>query len=110
MNIQDWIDKGYKTWPTNKTDINKLADIGLQKRIDDSKGKKYFITVYAYDWTNEPRMPTQGWHFMPTIQFSEDTFPTTDVTFHSENIEQIEAMADLFWKTLNYPYYEKWEE
>jgi hypothetical protein len=111
MTPQSWIDKGYKLRkirPAEK-EIYKLADIFLQKRIDDEQGKKYFIDVYGYDWTNEPRVPND-WHFMPTVQYREAAFPTITVTLHEENIEKIEKICEHLWESLQCPYYEPWED
>lgn len=117
---QDWIDAGYKRWETNKTEINKLADFGLQKRIDDETGKKYFITVYVYDWRPYKERGHIGpeFGFMPDVQFgefgeSEDTnvSPIIDVTYHvreTDTVEKIEKFYEDMWEHLKRPYYERW--
>ena len=50
--VQDFINRGYKRFE-NHAEFNHAA-FGLQKRIDDEHGKKYFITVWAYEWTYYP--------------------------------------------------------
>jgi hypothetical protein len=46
---KDFIDAGYKRFNPNG---QKNADFGLQKLISDDKGKKYYLTVFAYSLTS----------------------------------------------------------
>lgn len=113
--VQEWLDKGYRRYEVapNNRELNKLASFMLQKRLDDEKGKKYFITVYCYDRKNYPdymrnNMPEIG--YMPTAHFSlRDDRPFFNIEMNAPNsVEEAESYFELFWETLNNPYYEEW--
>ena len=40
MKPEDWIEAGYKRFEFGDKKLNKRADFGLQKRVDDEQGKK----------------------------------------------------------------------
>lgn len=115
--VDEWIARGYRRHDFNKDDerariINKNSDFILQKRFDDSTGKKYFITVYVYNRLSYPVelrqvMPEYG--FMPTAHFSlRDAQPFFNIEMNSpQSIDQVESYFEMFWDTLNRPYYEK---
>lgn len=118
MEPQEWIDRGYRRWETNKRNFHKLADFGLQKRFDDEVGKKYFITVYVYDWEyNNLHRGRVGsrWDYSPTIRFGdyEENIVTFDVTYHfdveRDTIEKMEQFFEDLWIFAKKPYYEKWD-
>ena len=110
----DWISSGYKRYevPEWNREINKLADFLLQKRVDDERGKKYFITVYCYDRSRYPgymqvHMPEIG--FMPTANFNlGDDKPFFNVEINAINsVDQTEEYMERFWELLGRPYYEE---
>lgn len=100
--IQEWLDAGYKIWATNKSQLNKLADFGLQKKIEDDKGIRYHITCFCYEQLI-PHITSVT--VMPTCQFTEADFCTTDITLHTQSIEETETVCNLIWETLGKPYY-----
>ena len=51
LTIQDWLDAGYKRY--NGNHFNN-ADFLLQRRFDDANGKKYFIDIWVYEYSNMP--------------------------------------------------------
>jgi hypothetical protein len=53
--IQPFLDAGFKKFPKN--DFQEYAEFGLQKRIEDEKGTKYFVTLYVYDFSKIPNYP-----------------------------------------------------
>jgi hypothetical protein len=111
---QEWIDRGYRRYDISyeRREMNKLADFMLQKRFDDEVGKKYFITVYCYDRKKYPpehqkNLPEFG--YMPTAHFAlRDNNPFFNIEMNGiNNIDEVESYFELFWNTLNQPYYEK---
>lgn len=113
MTPEDWEAKGYKRFQSGHK--FKLEDFGLQKRIDDEKGKKYFITVYVYDRSRYPDFPlntNDRWGFMPELYFNRpDDLISTTTTMHLHNhsIEQVEEEAEKLWVHFGSYYAEKWE-
>jgi len=69
--LQDWLDRGYRRFEIADymRSINKNADFMLQKRFDDERGKKYYITVYCYD---RSRYPEHAREYLPEIGFMTD--------------------------------------
>lgn len=109
MAPDDWIAAGYKKFNSKHT--KQWAEFGLQKRFDDVKGKKYFITVYAYDnscfkeFNNLP-----AWSFQPEVQF--DNGNVFDIVLGSGGLISIEYVEEFFeniWQTLSCKHYEEWE-
>lgn len=128
MTPDDWIAAGYKRFDVANKEMNKLADFLLQKRFDDDKGKKYFITVYCYDRTKYPEHYRQ-WlidnrshvgintiGYMPTAQFVlGDNLPHFDIEMSgiesmTGGIKAVEDWFEVFWKVFRQPYYEKYAD
>ncbi len=114
LTIQDWLDAGYKRYGK---DLHKSADFLLQKRFDDSEGKKYFIDIWVYEHSryeycsrNSALPPVS---FQPEVQFQRGDKMTLDMTFimnQDSTIAEIEQEVECFWLFLEKPYYSKWEE
>jgi hypothetical protein len=110
---QEWIDRGYRYHdiPYKQRELNRLADFMLQKRFDDENGKKYYITVYCYDRKKYPVEYRDNTEFgyMPTAHFSlRDNNPFFNIEMNGiNNIDEVESYFELFWNTLNRPYYEE---
>ena len=112
---QDWLAAGYNQCAVNKY-TSQYASFLLQKRIDDHKGKKYFITVLTYD--NQSLGLQSKWSFAPTVQFQlASDKPVVNVELITRNdkdsvvtsILDIETLLDKMWKDLGEPYYELWD-
>lgn len=118
MTLDDWIAAGYKRYEVTNRELNKLADFLLQKRFDDDEGKKYFITVYCYDWTTypEPHIRNKPIAYMPTAQFVlGDNLPHFNIEMNgiesmTGGIKAVEDWFEVFWKVFRQPYYERWED
>lgn len=118
LTVEDWTDRGYKRFEIsdNARDINKLADFMLQRRFDDGKGKKYFITVYCYDRNRYPAHIRERLHerygFMPTVHMSlRDNQPFFNIEMNGiTSIDEVESYMEKFWLMLDKPYYEEWDE
>jgi hypothetical protein len=110
---KDWLDAGYKRFPTSKDPVlGRMADFGLQRKVADDRGICYFLTVYVYDWTKDPPIPgRKGWAFMPELYFTAKTFPSMDITFRADDlsIQEIEEYVRRLWIKLDCPYYEYFE-
>jgi len=106
---QDFIDAGYKRFVTK----NKGADFGLQKLISDKQGKKYYLTVYAYDFRKYEA--GRDISFMPDIQFriekhSDDEYFFTINMGGNLSVERIESECEKLWEHFGRPYYEEWDK
>lgn len=112
MTEQDFIDAGYKRFNPNG---HKNADFGLQKLISDEKGKKYYLTVLAYDWTKYPHHFGDPISFMPDVQFRIKKH-SNDEYFFSINmggnlsVERIESECEKLWEHFGRLYYEEWDK
>jgi len=114
LTIQDWLDAGYKRYDNYQY---KSADFLLQKRFDDSEGKKYFIDIWVYEhskhdyYSRNSALPSVS--FQPEVQFRRDPEITINVTFilnQDSTIVEIEQQFECLWLFLEKPYYEKFNE
>ena len=114
--IMEWLSAGYKRFELHDKSLNKLADFGLQKLFRDDTGKRYYITVYAYDRSRYPGYPWEDalpepYGFMPTAQFNL-TLGEHRVFFNVEmngkiDIAEMEVWFELLWEMFGKPYYSK---
>ena len=111
----DFIKAGYRKYPIGSFDRSTtLADFSLQKRIDDDKGKKYFITIYVYDYvkSNHAGKMQKDWGFAPKSQFCRGKHPTIDtelIVDTNTSIEEIEATFEALFTASGAEYYELWD-
>jgi hypothetical protein len=106
---QDFIDAGYKKFHQT---FHNNADFGLQKLIHDEKGKRYYITVFVYDWTKYPQFQhIHPFGFQPEVQFKLPSGIYLDVSQLVNNdttVKQIEyTFAEIFEK-MRCDYYDIW--
>lgn len=111
MDIQDFLDAGYRKFTQNnlKTYTNEF----LQKRFDNSIGKKYFITVGIYDNRKYvDQFKVDPFSFEPESQFESNgvTFNITMLSSSSTTIKKIEDFFESTWQKMNCEYYEKFNE
>lgn len=84
---QDMIDNGYNIFTSNY----KKALRGFQKRFDDDKGKKYFITIWHYNHAEQLDRSD--------IDKKDSYTADTQFRFNKENKDQtcnIEFWGDIF--------------
>lgn len=114
LTTQDWLDAGYRRYDSRNV---KYADFLLQKRFDDTEGKKYYIDVWAYDnrqfefYRNNPAL--SPWSYQPEVQFQRQEEMTLNITFlmnKDSTIFDIEKEVEAMWVFLGKPHYEKWED
>jgi len=109
----DFLLNGYKRFDGSSAAL-KHADYLLQRCIRDDKGKKYYITVYVYNYDacNHPHL--KGLSFMPEVQFREDgVCPTVDITYHDDRYTTLEMLENFFeslWVHLGRPYDERYDQ
>lgn len=110
LTAQDFIDKGYKQF--KQTNWNH-SDFGLQKCVYDDKGKKYYITVWAYDWTKHPELHTiSPMSFEPDLQFKlpEGLSMNFQLLLNNDStVDQIETKVEEIWIKLGCLHYELYE-
>jgi hypothetical protein len=107
---KDFIDNGYKRF--TQQFLNK-ADYGLQKLIKDDKGKRYYITVYAFDFTKHGFGFTQKIGYQPEVQFKtqDGIYLQVSMILHKDStVEQIELHYRSLFDKMQIEYYELWSE
>ena len=101
MNLQDWTDAGYTKF-SNVKHVRPYASYGLQKKITDSSGVRYFIIVYVYEYHDHIS-------FAPDIQFRTiDRFTVnSDLILESTStIKEVESFFDRLWEITGSVYYD----
>lgn len=104
------ISRGYSKHVAGHYTTFKHTDILYQKRISDSKGKKYFINIWyypanRYGYTDLPES------IQAEVQFNGDgvTDEYVDVTLFTKDIDKIEEVFENMWVKLGLGYCELWE-
>jgi len=102
---------GYK--PHSNT-LSRYALYGMEKRIEDQFGTKYFIHVEVFQ--PYPNQDREGYNFDVAVQFIDHDYfgvgkkPTINMTYIDDadtTIEDIEEFFEGAWGFLNCPYYER---
>ena len=102
---------GYKKF---KSTLSQYALFGMEKRIEDQFGTKYFIHVEVFG--PYPHQCPTTYNFDTTVQFIDnDHFevgkkPTINMTYIDDEHTTIEAIEYFFeraWEFLGCPYYER---
>ena len=102
---------GYKSYPNT---LSRYALYGMEKRIEDQFGTKYFIHVEVFE--PHPHQDPESNNFDVAVQFIDcDYFevgkkPTINMTYLDDadtTIEDIEQFFEGAWEFLDCPYYER---
>ena len=111
MTDQDFIERGYKEFRPTSLD-SPYVEKCFQKRFDDDRGKKYFITVKKWEgWTH----PHTGDKSPPGYEYDIQMYKkgdhdAIDILFHSTwSIEAVEDYMEKLWNTGLFDYYELWD-
>ncbi len=104
------LEAGYKQFRVHHKEFCK---VGYQKRFDDERGKKYFITIYEYDHRDLIAMG----HTCPEFSYGPDCqFETYGTTFDvkmlcddSKTVQDVEAFYERLWASMGCDYYEEWD-
>ena len=114
---QEMIDKGYKIF---KSSFNNSLR-GFQKRFDDKKGKKYFITIWHYNHSEQLGLENlpKGDSYTADTQFRFDNGGkdnTCNIEYLGDvlpnewrpvtTLKDIEDFFETFWKKMKPDYYE----
>jgi hypothetical protein len=105
--IQPFLDAGFKKFPKN--DITaQYAEFGLQKRIRNDKGTKYFVTLFVYDFSKIPNYPNpEKVSFNLDFQIESKLLDKTiDIDVTVKSPEDALETAKTLWLSLKGEYYE----
>lgn len=117
---KEMIDKGYKPF---KSSFNNALR-GFQKRFDDDKGKKYFITIWHYNHREQLHNLDlhKGDSYTADVQFTfekEGKDNTCNVEYSGDvlpneyrpltTLSDIENFYEDFWNKMKPDYYERWD-
>jgi hypothetical protein len=105
--IQPFLDAGFKKFPKN--DITaQYAEFGLQKRIRDEQGTKYFVTLFVYDFSNIPNYPNPE-KISFNLEFQTESRllgKTVDIDVTVVSPEDALETAKKIWLAFDGEYYE----
>ena len=100
LTIQDWLDAGYKRYDNH---AYNNADFLLQKRFDDSEGKKYYIDIWVYEHSKHEYYSRSGGlpsvSFQPEVRFRRGDKMTLDIKFimnQDSTIAEVEQEVENF--------------
>jgi hypothetical protein len=99
MTPEDWLEAGYKKYPSPHNN----ADFLLQKCVRDGEGrKKYYVDVYVYDWAKYWNPVPYQWGFAPEMRLEDPKQQITGVTIqlnmtNNDTVADVEAMMEKFW-------------
>lgn len=99
--------KGYKEFkPSPLTNENIVK--AFQKRFDDDKGKKYFITIYKWDWCRFHRedMPDYSYELETQLYKKDSHCPLNLTFFGGWTVDDVENHLEETWNSDIYDYYE----
>ena len=106
VSVEQFLQSGYKKFSNT---LNN-GDYGLQRKVVDDKGIRYFITVTVYEYEKYRfKIPDiKPFGFQPEVQFSEtETSPCFDVIYHvneDTTVKDIEQFFDRIWLSVGQPY------
>ena len=100
---------GYKKF---KNTLSQYSLFGMEKRVEDQFGTKYFIHVEVFG--PYPHQDPTTYNFDTHVQFvdNDDIKPTINMTYidnEDTTIEDIEKFFERAWEFLGFPYYERHE-
>ena len=90
--------------------LSEGVEACFQKRYDDERGKKYFITINKWEPFTHPHT---GKTFPPDYEYTaqlykKDTHDAVDILFHSSwNLEDVEEYLEMMFDTGKFDYYEE---
>jgi len=101
MSKEELLKRGYTEFEGTYT--GNIRTSRFQKRFDNKKGKKYFITV-TYDIFNINGKSFEN--FECETQFNNEVGTKNIIWLSVEDIDKVEKEAELLWNTLKGEYYE----
>ena len=88
--------------PFKQKGVREYTEAFWQKRFDDDKGKKYFITIAEYGNSEHNFM------YSPFTQFESHNVTFDIEMHHPESVEQIEEFFESTWVRMDCNYYSEW--
>jgi len=111
ITLKELEDAGYIRY---KCSISQHAEFLMQKRVEDSNGTKYFISIDVY--AAYPNQSPSTLNFEPHVQFvdnePDDPFlrPTVNMTYLDDKntmLQDVENFFERAWEFMGKPYYER---
>ena len=97
--------------PFKQRNVKEFTNNFYQKRFDDEKGKRYFITIAEYDNSkykvSHPMLP--DFSYSPDGQFRSNGITFNVEMLTPEFVEQMEAFFERMWVDMKCDYYERWD-
>lgn len=95
------LDNGYKKFESEHNKVLRGSSILFQKKVEDSIGIRYFINCWIYfrDGRDVP--------FFESQMYNEKDVVEMDVSFFTEDYQEVESKLDNIWHKLELGYYEK---
>ena len=111
MTDKDFLKQGFHQFPPTQFDSSGVETC-FQKRYDDDKGKKYFITVKKWSGWVHPHTGDKvppGYEYDVQL-YKKDDHDAIDLLFHSSwALADVEKYMEQLWNTGLFDYYEEWE-
>jgi len=105
MTDKDFIERGYREFPPPLI-VSENVTRCFQKRFDDAVGKKYFITVYKWEWPDRYSV-ANGYEYAVQL-YRKRTHEAVDLTFHSQwDVADVEDYIELLFDTGLFDHYEE---
>lgn len=110
MNDEALIENGYRRFSPSSLTDKGITDV-FQKRFDDEKGIKYFITINKWEILYHP---TTNEKLGPTYEFEVYLEPKNmsgaiRIMFYAgAKLEEVEEHIEKLFNTGNYNYYEEY--
>jgi hypothetical protein len=103
------LSKGYKEFKPTQFDGSNVIKC-FQKRFDDDKGKKYFITIKKWDWREFHRedMPDYSYELETQLYKKDSHCPLNLTFFNGWTVDDVENHLEEMWNPDIYDYYEEW--
>ena len=106
------LEKGFKKVKPSPI-MSENIEICFQKRYDDEKGIKYFITINKWKPLTHPyTKEIIGPNYEYTVQlYKKDTHDALDLNFHHEwELQDVENYLDILFDSNLFDYYELFRE
>lgn len=103
------LSKGYKEFKPTQIDSPNVIKC-FQKRFDDDKGKKYFITIKKWDWRefHGEDMPDYSYELGTQLYKKDFHYPLNLTFFSGWTVDDVENHLEEIWNPDIYDYYEEW--
>lgn len=105
LNDEVIVGAGYKEYEPSIIDSDMVSKC-FQKCFSDDVGKKYYISIKKWDWS-DTRVDI-GVKYEFEVQLYMDDKPINFTLFNGWNVEEVEDYMDRIWSADKYDYYERY--